>query len=203
MISLAANFIFIHRGKSAGNTITDTLLPHATDNTKSSAKPHQDGINRFGIHNTSLQIRKHASIGEYKELLDAPVFESLYKFSVIRNPFDRLVSAYFHPGRVMRQGGAFDEPTFIRIIQTQRTLREFTYLNTNDKLDTHLNRLIRYEHLAKDLEAVMEDLSLPFTSPKHLNRSTREHYQSYYTPATRSLVEDLFAEELDLGQYTY
>ncbi|MGV6814784.1 MAG: sulfotransferase family 2 domain-containing protein [Phycisphaerales bacterium] len=203
MISLHANFIFIHRGKSAGNTITDALLPHATDNTKSIINPHQDGIDRFDVHNPSLPIRKHASLAEYLAILDEPTFDRLYKFSVIRNPYDRLISAYFHPVRVMKQGDTFDERKFINLINNQRTLREFTCLDAEDKLDTHLNRLLCFEHLIQDLQALMHDLNLPFTPPNHLNQSTRTHYSHYYTPATKALVESRFAEELDFGQYTF
>ena len=203
MISLHANFIFIHRGKSAGNTITDTLLPHTPDNTKSITNPYQDGIDRFDVHNPKIPIRKHAALAEYRAILDQPTFDRLYKFSVIRNPFDRLISAYFHPVRVMKFGDTFDERKFINLINNQRTLREFTCLSAADHLDTHLNRLLRFEHLTQDLQALMHDLNLPFTPPKHLNQSTRTHYSHYYTPTTKSLVESRFAEELELGHYTY
>lgn len=204
MISLEAGFLFIHRGKSAGNSITELLLPHARDNVKR-LLPHkvQDSIERFDIANETIEARKHASLREYRDAIGPEKLGPLYKFSNLRNPFDRLVSVYFHPPRIDRRGRDFIEADFIKIINKQRTFRDFVCLDPSDALDTHLDRIIRFEHLEEDLNGVMSDLGLPRAELPHRNRSEHDHYRSYYSPASRALVEERFAEELAFGSYSF
>jgi len=204
MISLEAGFVFIHRGKSAGNSITELLLPHAPDNAKRLlAHKDQNGIDQFDIAHESLDTRKHASLREYEAAIGREKLGRLYKFSNLRNPFDRLVSVYFHPPRIERRGRDFIEADFIKIINKQRTFRDFVCLEPGDALDTHLDRIIRFEHLEEDLNGVMDDLGLPRARLPHRNRSDHDHYRSYYSPATRALVEERFAEELAFGSYSF
>lgn len=204
MISLEAGFVFIHRGKSAGNSITELLLPHAPDNAKRLlAHKDQNGIDQFDIAHESVDTRKHAALHEYEAAIGREKLGPLYKFSNLRNPFDRLVSVYFHPPRIERRGRDFIEADFIKIINKQRTFRDFVCLDPGDALDTHLDRIIRFEHLEEDLNGVMDDLGLPRAELPHRNRSEHNHYRSYYSPATRALVEERFAEELAFGSYSF
>jgi hypothetical protein len=220
MISLAHNFLFIHLPKTAGNSVQNILLPYSDDHVHL-AHARQDGVERFEIRNSRYpQHRKHATYQHYKNFMEPEVFEGLYKFATIRNPWDRCVSFYFSPHRGV---SAFDPDAFERLIVGQiRTVRQFTCPRTyleramdragkpwllerfrRDAIDQHIDFMMRFEHLEADLNHILQHLGLPEQSLPHRNQGKREHYSTYYTPRTRKLVAEKFAEEIEWGQYTF
>lgn len=219
MISLAHRFLFIHIPKTGGNSVQNILLEHS-DDYMHLAHDLQDGVERFEIRNHIYPHRKHSAYAHYKRFMDRETFDSLYKFATLRNPWDRCVSSYFSPHR-RKQG--FDAEEFEHMVRNQiRTVRQFTCPRTipervMDRLgkpgvferlhrrpiDANLDFMMRFEHLEADLDHVLKHLGLPAAELPHRNRSKREHYATYYTPRTRQLVADKFAEEIELGGYTF
>ena len=75
------NTIFIHIPKNAGTSIVTSISKHLDDN----------GLSP-GVH----PIRKHEPALNYLYGMNKQTFLKCNKFSVIRNPLDRLVSWYFY-----------------------------------------------------------------------------------------------------------
>ena len=84
MISYDKKFIFIHINKTAGSSIEQALNSY--------------GEKRIvPKNNTDFKMSKqsqHFNYKEYREFLGAD-YDDYFKFTVIRNPFDRIVSYYF------------------------------------------------------------------------------------------------------------
>lgn len=138
MIAIRHAFLFIHRGKSGGNSISEILLSYSEDS--KSVTGSQDGTERFDVRHAGCGTRKHSRLADYKRALPAELFDRLYKFSVIRNPYERLVSAYFPPHRVAdgRIEG-FDRDAFRQLIISQATLRDFIRTGPGGALDAELD----------------------------------------------------------------
>ena len=108
MISEQMKFLFIHVPKTAGNSIQSLLINYSED--KLVAAGTKDGVERFGIVNDTYSTTKHSTLLHYRTQLPEDLYQQLFKFSVMRNPFDRLVSLYFskHRGRrVWNRGQVF------------------------------------------------------------------------------------------------
>jgi len=203
VISVRHNFLFIHRGKSGGNSISEALLPFSED-TKTNEREVQDGVDRFDVVNPQFGTRKHDSLQQYRENLPAELFERLYKFSVLRNPYERLVSAYFSPHRVL--GGEvqdFDREQFVKLIEHEPTLRDFLCLDASDGIVDRIDFLMRFERLEADFKMVCQEIGLPQVSLPHRNRGARREYRDYFDAEARRLTEDRFGEEIELGQYHF
>lgn len=204
MISEEKEFLFIHRGKSGGNSLTKLLLPYCKDERIIAKKDFQDGIKLFDVINMKYNIRKHASIKEVKDTLPEHLFNRLFKFSIIRNPYDRLISAYWSPNRVRTHNiTSFDENEFIEVINSQRTFREFVCINDGDTFYTHLDYIIKFENYKNSVKKLFKNINIPFKVMYHINKSKREHYSNYITPKIKQLIDQKFEEEINFFNYTF
>ncbi|NER07353.1 MAG: sulfotransferase family protein [Okeania sp. SIO3C4] len=89
--------MFIHIPKTAGNSIQNVLKYYSEDEIVC-LNPLQDGVERFGVRNKNFpNIHKYSSLLDYYPVLLPDIFHSLYKFSVLRNPWERMISYFFSP----------------------------------------------------------------------------------------------------------
>jgi hypothetical protein len=202
MLSTTHGFLFIHRGKTGGNSISEALLPFSDD--QKMVRGTQDGVNRFDVENPVYKTRKHFGLAQYAEVVPAEVLDGLYKFSTLRNPFDRLVSAYFSPHRITEGVvNGFNREQFRELIESQKGMREFICLRPDGPLTADIQTLMRFESLEEDFGRVTCALGLGQLPLQHRNRAERQDYRIYYDAELRALVETKFGEELAFGNYSF
>src|SRR6266481_5287817 len=68
MISIQKRFLFVHIPKTAGNSIQSALRDYSEDQLVALRK-EQDGIERFGLRNPKYNVKKHSTLGEYRDAL--------------------------------------------------------------------------------------------------------------------------------------
>ena len=61
----------------------------------------------------------------------------------------------------------------------------------------------RYEHLQADLAVVCQRLSLDPSTFSHKNAAQHPHYSTFYSPATRELVRERYARDIEFFGYTF
>lgn len=206
MISSTHGFIFIHRGKSAGNSISQALLPFVDDKILMDYG-YQDGLNTFNTRNVRYGLRKHAGLLEYKKVLPADFYENAFKFSLIRNPFERLISVYYSPNRVALDNidvNSFDRQDFLRVIREERTFREYVCTDAGKGLLDEIDFVVRYESLKHDFQVLCEKLGLPNLPLGRYNVSKRKRdYRQYYDSALVDAVYQRFHEEIETFGYAF
>jgi len=200
MISSQKRFLFVHIPKTAGNSIQSILRDYSEDELVA-LRGGQDGIERFGLRNPKYKIKKHSTLAEYKAALGEVQFGDLYKFTCVRNPWDRMVSYYFTPTQNM---AAWDRKKFRKAIVKALSVADYLRL---DKVEEdpfgNVDYIMRFENLADDFRTVCGTLGiLPATLPRY-NRSSREHYSKYYDDELRELVCARFAAEIERFGYIF
>ena len=147
--------IFIHIPKNAGTSI-ETY---------------------FANGSVRIQPSKHADIHEIKRKFQNS-YNNYRKFTIIRNPYDKMVSWYFYLKRNIGEKHKVvefnewikdplqfwhaDDP--VRFLDPQHTWVDETVA------------LIKYENLDKELNQFFgEEINLPVT-----NKSNHDHFSSYY-----------------------
>jgi hypothetical protein len=212
MISAPKRFLFIHVPKTGGNSIFQALREYSEDRIITPG-PVQDGIERFGTANeTYPTILKHSSLSEHQSALPPEVFRSLYKFAVLRNPWERMISWFFSPHRQLPReersaawyaARGWHRERFIGFIGCKPTTRHYTCLPGAPTLSHDLDFLMRFEQLDEHFAEVCRRLDIPARPLPKYNRSTREHYSRYYDDELEALVGEQFREEIDFGGYRF
>ncbi len=200
MISLQKRFLFVHIPKTAGNSIQSTLRDYSEDQLVA-LRREQDGIERFALRNPNYNIKKHSTLAEYYNALGREQFRNLYKFTCVRNPWDRMVSYYFTPTQTPE---TWDPKKFRKIIFKVVSVADYLRLvNGEEDPFANVDYIMRFENLADDFRTVCGTLEIaPATLPRY-NRSSREHYSKYYDNDLRELVRSRFAAEIDRFGYTF
>jgi len=200
MISFQKRFLFVHIPKTAGNSIQSALRDYSEDQLVALRK-EQDGIERFGLRNPNYKIKKHSTLGEYRDALGSEQFRNLYKFTCVRNPWDRMVSYYFTP---TQNPETWDRKRFREIISKAVSVADYLRLDPGEEDPfANVDYIMRFENLADDFRTVCETLGIsPVTLPRY-NRSSREHYSKYYDEELRHLVQTRFAAEIERFGYTF
>ncbi len=163
----------------------------------------------------------HHSIGNYQLMFSPEEFASYFKFTFVRNPWDRLASAYMY----MRDGGrtpsdrAFSEKhlkrfanfgDFIRNGITQPRILKAMHFRPQHQficlLGKHLSvDFIGYfENLTEDFNFVANRLKIQ-TSLQQLNRtaSKQQDFREYYTDETARIVGEVYATDVELFGYSF
>ncbi len=200
MISFQKRFLFVHIPKTAGNSIQSILRDYSEDELVA-LRGEQDGIERFGLRNPKYKIKKHSTLAEYRAVLRDEQFRSLYKFTCVRNPWDRMVSYYFTP---TQQVGAWDRKEFRKMISKGLSVADYLRLDKGEEDPFgNVDYVMRFENLANDFRSVCTTLGIPTASLPQYNRSNREHYSKYYNDELRELVRKRFASEIERFGYTF
>ena len=93
LISESKSFLFVHVQKTAGTSLADILAPHAL-------QPMDGRLNKLasdlGLVRDwrKFHFRKHANLRKAQSVLPASVYDGMFKFAFVRNPWERLVSWY-------------------------------------------------------------------------------------------------------------
>ncbi|MGA7274031.1 MAG: sulfotransferase family 2 domain-containing protein [Candidatus Udaeobacter sp.] len=200
MISLQKRFLFVHIPKTAGNSIQSALRDYSEDQLAALRK-EQDGIERFGLRNPNYKIKKHSMLGEYRDALGNEQFRSLYKFTCVRNPWDRMVSYYFTP---TQSPETWDRKRFREIISKAVSVADYLRLAQGEEDPfANVDYIMRFENLADDFRTVCGTLGISLEMLPRYNRSSREHYSKYYDDELRHLVRTRFAAEIEQFDYSF
>jgi hypothetical protein len=200
MISLQKRFLFVHIPKTAGNSIQSILQDYSEDELVA-LRSEQDGVERFGLRNPKHNIKKHSTLAEYRAALGDAQFGDLYKFTCVRNPWDRMVSYYFTP---TQKAAVWDRKKFRKVISKALSVADYLQLDRREEDPfSNVDYVMRFENLAEDFRTVCGTLGIsPATLPQY-NRSSREHYSKYYDDELREFVRARFVAEIERFGYTF
>jgi len=163
-----------------------------------------------------LKFFAHMPIWLIKERLEPlskkfnyDIFNNFYKFGVIRNPFDVVVSDYY-----WRKDSKNRKKRSFEYILKELELNNFqTYalLNLNKLMDKNLdkilcNKIIKYENLNEELSTVFYKLGIPFNGKLEIFKKKSERdkdYKKFYNDKSRKLIEEIFWKEIEMFNYKF
>ena len=213
IISPGRGYIFVHIPKTGGTSMALALEQRAHrddiligDTPK--ARARKGRLKRLAAGG---RLWKHATLADIDGLLSAEELAAMFCFTLVRNPWDRMVSYYHwlrvrnfdHPAVALARALPFD--AFLAHPQTRASLQAAPYGSyMRDAAGTErASAFVRLEHLDSDMAPVVRHLGfLPAIG--RVNRSERhEDFRPYYTDRTAALVAGLCAEDISRFGYTF
>lgn len=174
---------------------------------------------------TVLHRRDPAYVSRWR--YEIPDWHDRFKFAIIRNPFDRLVSAYRFCSRTIKRRPRFFQGTFeefvkfisnpnisscVHKMQTGWDLNIFLKAHTAPLISEgyhlqSLDYLGRYENYDESVQHIFEQLGheCPKRIP-HTHNTAKDHpqhYSTYYNSASRKNAENYYWADCELYDYKF
>ena len=197
--------VFVHIPRTGGSSIEKVLKLGNESNREDLATVtgwiETDAIRAHGFVSPVLQ---HLTLDDLCRLLPRDLLETRFKFCFVRNPWERMLSAYlFDRNHYRHAHGSADG--FPPLAEYLRQLNPFQRLEQCDYIDSDITMdfVGRFETLATDFIHVARRISLPSPGLPHVNRTRHQHYSSYYTDEARAIVADLFPRDIARFDYRF
>ena len=181
LISHRYKFILLHAGKCAGSSIRNCL----------------DSI----IEEDKVKIPKnHPSLFECQEIIRMSNYDpkDYMIVAMVRNPFDRMVSWYYHALYKSKAfTGSFEDFCKRRLANPSENL-----IPPYKKCD----HVIRYEYLQEDFDIFLNLIGLLPHKLPHSNQNPnkpKDNYRVLYTDKTKQMTADYFASVIEIFGYEF
>lgn len=205
LVSLEQRVLFVHIQKTGGKTVEHIMYE------------------RFPGVQKLLGMHDHAKWA--KAQMPPTLWEDLFKFAFVRNPWDRLVSWYSmikqsvgvqspHERNKLRQYVIDTAPTFTDFIKhctativENGGTKSFLFNQLDYIADDDDNLIVdfvgRYESFSQDMTRILTKLGIDDCTIPHANASRHDHYSRYYTDETREIVADRYARDIAFFGYCF
>ena len=169
---------FIHIPKSAGNSVRDWLLTNVATSRAMFKKSYMKDHAPYSYIKKAKKNVDHGLV-----------------FAIVRNPWDRVLSAYhYHRGKD-RYGNDIDFDTFVKTHMRAANRPQHEYVD-----DSVL--ILKLENITEDFKQIQEYFNVYKPLPIK-NASQHGHYTEYYTDETRKIVADCFNIDIETYKYKY
>jgi len=159
---------------------------------------HTKGI--FGDHLTSKQM---------VNILGQEVWDNLFTFTIVRNPWDRAVSMYnYWLKNVYPKETSISFKDHILLLKTKYKndkllINEcYEYISNNNKII--VDKVIRFENREEELQKISEKLGCGDLTKEHYEKTLgQETYREFYDNETRRIIEEVCAKDIEEFGYSF
>ena len=208
MIDLDKKIIFTHHPKCGGTTIEAAFGWHPREKRIREKKiVESDYIDWFSNI-------KHAFLEAHVEILKSKNinYKDFFKFTCVRNPWDLMVSRFFHDNRAFDVNDGIKKLTFDEYVnrrlhkdrpKTAKILNFTPFLFYNNEFC--MDYVIRFENYKEDVNKVLKQFNVKWPGMNYnVSKEKKGHYRTFYkNPKTRKLVEEAGKDVIELFGYEF
>lgn len=204
VLSDTKKFLFIHIPKTAGTSIKQVLQPYGVTDYFGYSRGLEQYIQARG------RFPPHLSYVGAANLLTVDL-SSYYKFTFVRNPWDRYVSMYeyfrsdtkhaMHQRCLTCSFGDFIEDVIARRA-TFDTKSQIEYVVPPAGMRP-VDFIGKVENIENDFAIVCRTLGIEHAELSTLNATHHKHYRSYYDDSLQRKVEEFCRPEIELFGYGF
>lgn len=203
MISDHHKCIFVHLRRTGGNSIEQALggivlldknreKTNTWDNSLHRGRnlPHKLDYRGHYMHDTAQAIKNQFPVK----------FENYKKFSIVKNPWDQMISLYLRLNEADTAANNFKQ--FLRRYNVPAgTVPQYSLFDEQGKC--MVDEIGRFENLADDYAQICNEFGIDSSLLNNTNASSKKHYAEYYDKEGVELVEKLFSKDISYFGYKF
>jgi len=202
-------FIFIHLQKTGGSSIHTVLgqlklvqnsEKYLTGRISSDVSAQKFPYTHYWHHLKASDVRK---------IVSEEIWNTFFKFTFVRNPWDRTVSMFFYAKKSTSNPSSvhwgrhypdkFED--WLREVHGKGVPQCNFITDEDGKL--LVDFVGRFERLEEDFKRVCKITGLLNINLPHVRKSAHKHYSEYYTRQTRQFVADCYKKDIELFGYRF
>ncbi len=218
IISHKFKFIFVHIPKTGGCSIEHQLIPKlGTEDLIT------DTMNYGHIKDLKAKFYKIPHHSTLDEILDKfPETKNYFKWAIVRNPWDRMVSLYHFYQQLTEVGGqlaggkfanlppdslgSFEEWIMLDNKYPNRFLRADTQSNHKwrpqyEWVGGKIDYTGKLESIDNNFLFICNNIGIKHTPLENKNSSNHNYYKTYYNETTKNIIEDKY--NIDIRKFNY
>jgi hypothetical protein len=213
IVSRGRNYIFVHAPKTGGTSMALALEARAMKDDIMLGDTPKAVKRRRRLKDVQVRGRlwKHATLADIDGLVTPSEIAEMFTFTLVRNPWDRMVSYYHwlkvqsfdHPAVAL--AGQVDFAHFVMsdLVALSMKASPARFYMTDAGGDEHCKAYVRIEHFEQDATPLMEHLGFDLTLPKSNASQRALEFRSYYDSATRDKVALVCEEDIKRFGYAF
>lgn len=217
LLSLKYRFLFIHTAKTGGTSVRAALSRYRYAGPWGPLAFLAHKLDQLSGHRIGAKFPRHAKAIAAREMLPRELYDGLFKFAFVRNPWDLQVSSFHHIRRERPHlMGPYmnDFDGFLRWkLDPERPYQyhiDTSIERQSDYVTDFDGKLIvdyvgKYERLIDDYREICRHIGIAGRELPHKReaKDRQRDFRGYYSDATAELVARRFARDIDLFGYRF
>lgn len=211
ILSHKYKFIYIKAAKVAGSSVMAALAKQCGEGDRVNAPLELKHLRR-----SPLIKNPHATVEDILGVVPAEIWKSYYKISIIRNPWDFMVSYYWwvkdiaqtdqETRRWRKQMLSKNKFTFEAFVEHEPLDRNGVFYYYPDGA-LACDHYMRFENLQEDYRQMCNSLGIIYEELMKLKSDVRKdkkkHYSEYYNIRTKKIVERKYEKHIETFKYKF
>ena len=203
-ISNTLKTIFVHIPKNAGESIEKSLNIYPTDKDICFK-------NYWGTKN-NREVLQHYTAQKIKDSINNDMWESYFKFAVVRDPWSRAVSEYnwylqFGPTITFQEWveslpHRLNINSAIHILEVGHNIEQYKYI-CDKKGNILVDHIIKFDNLKEEFNKLCQrkswDIELIHTNKSKANKKV--DWRSYYDEKSLELISKIYKTDIEMFDY--
>ena len=210
-LSYQYKIIFLHIAKNSGTSVCTWLNINESE---------ENYYLQYYKYNNCCALQ-HMTYNQLKSSINEKIFNNYIKFTIVRNPWDKIVSTY-EWRKKLNNNVDIKFKDFIKFIyKLYKTYDGLENLNNYPNFSTYFCAhfypqylylpndtscndfyLLRFENLNEDIKKIGSIINNHKKLP-HINQSNNKNYQNYYDEESKKMIEEMYKKDIKIFNYSF